>query len=129
MRNAPLLTIAWIGLACAGVAAPPKPPDKSLKTSAQPSGPNLYRDYCASCHGEDAKGAGTVADSLRMRPSDLTTLKSRNGGTFPSFRLRSMLDGSDELPVHGSRRMPVWGPGLGPDRTRALILYLEKLQK
>jgi mono/diheme cytochrome c family protein len=123
------LALSVIGLAGAYAAAPPKPPDKELKSTTPPSGASLYRAHCASCHGEDGKGGGPVADSLRMRPSDLTTLKQRSGGEFPTYRLQKLLDGSDTLPVHGSKRMPVWGPGLGAEPARALILHLEKIQK
>jgi mono/diheme cytochrome c family protein len=129
MRIAAILALGAIGAACVSAAPPPKAPETRLKSPVPPSGANLYRSYCASCHGEDGKGGGPVADSLRMRPSDLTTLSKRNGGKFPAFRLQKMVDGSDELPAHGTRRMPVWGPGLGVERARALIEHLEKIQK
>lgn len=127
MRTAVLILGAAAVVAVA--AAPPGTPSKELKVETAPSGGSVYRSYCASCHGQDGKGGGPVADALRMRPSDLTTLKQRNKGEFPTYRLKKMLDGSDELPAHGSRRMPVWGPGLGPDRAKALIQHLESMQK
>jgi hypothetical protein len=64
-----------------------------------------------------------------MRPTDLTLLKQRNSGVFPASRINRMLDGDDALPAHGSKRMPVWGPGLGADRARALLQHLESIQK
>lgn len=105
-------------------APPPKQQTPPLVTGA-----SLYRAHCASCHGTDAKGGGPVADSMRMRPSDLTALKQRNNGVFPSPRLIKMMDGDEALPPHGSKRMPVWGPGLGAERTKVLIQYLESIQK
>lgn len=126
--RAAVLVLGALGVAVAA-AAPPGTPPKDLKGQTAPSGASLYRSYCASCHGQDCKGGGPVAEALRMRPSDLTALKRRNNGEFPLYRLKKMLDGSDELPAHGSKRMPVWGPGLGPERATALIQHLESVQK
>jgi mono/diheme cytochrome c family protein len=117
-----------IGLMDCTWAAPP-PKSAPLKTSSPPNGASIYRSHCASCHGLDGKGDGPVADSLRMRPNDLTSLKQRNSGVFPTARVNRMLDGDDALPVHGSKRMPVWGPGLGAERARALLQHLESMQK
>jgi hypothetical protein len=64
-----------------------------------------------------------------MKPTDLTTLKQRNGGEFPAFRVRKMLDGSGVLTAHGSKRMPVWGPGVTPEKTNAILQHLESIQK
>ena len=102
------------------------------------SGPELYRAYCASCHGLDAKGGGPVAESMRMRPTDLTQLTRNNNGKFPAFRVQQLLGGSDEVPAaHGTRTMPVWGPvfrqmnrdeGLAALRVKNLTSYLESVQ-
>ena len=72
------------------------------------SGATLFRTYCASCHGADARGAGPMADHLRRLPPNLTSFALRNGGVFPSERLRRIIDGRD-IPAHGSFEMPVWG--------------------
>ncbi|MBI4264373.1 MAG: c-type cytochrome, partial [Acidobacteria bacterium] len=50
-------------------------------------GSRLFRTYCASCHGADARGMGPMADHLRHAPPDLTQFASRNGGVFPSERV------------------------------------------
>jgi hypothetical protein len=53
---------------------------------------------------------------MRMRPSDLTLLSQKNNGKFPEYRLRKMLGGGADLPAHGGKQMPVWGPMLlSPD--------------
>ena len=74
-------------------------------------GPELYRAYCASCHGGGAKGDGVMTASLKVKPSDLTRIAARNGGTFPLMRVEKIISG-EELPQagHGSSQMPVWGP-------------------
>jgi len=101
-----------------------------LADPPRPSGATLYRDYCASCHGLDARGGGPAAAALLMRPTDLTTLAAKYKGKFPSRRVEQLLGGGDGIPAHGGKQMPVWGPGLrSPDDTRALIQYLESLKK
>ncbi|NDD63710.1 MAG: hypothetical protein EBZ36_07005, partial [Acidobacteria bacterium] len=37
-------------------------------------GRKLYVQYCASCHGMDAKGNGPVAAELKTAPTNLTTI-------------------------------------------------------
>lgn len=68
-----------------------------------------YLNSCAVCHGFYGKGDGPLADELRKKPADLTTLSSRNGGEFPYWRVFEMIDGRSALPSHGPRDMPVWG--------------------
>ena len=53
----------------------PNPPDSTrLIDSVQ--GPNLYKAYCAVCHGPNAKGDGPMAKSLKTAPSDLTRIST-----------------------------------------------------
>lgn len=102
-------------------------------------GPTLYKAYCASCHGTDARGGGPMARSLKIPPPDLTRIYMRNGGTFPLKRIARIISGEDQLPGgHGTREMPVWGPffsrvdndqDLGLMRIDALARYLEEIQR
>jgi mono/diheme cytochrome c family protein len=73
-----------------------------------------YQNYCAVCHGVDAKGQGLMSRFLTVRPADLTLLSKRNGGTFPFWQTYRAIDGREEIRGHGSREMPLWG-----DRFRA----------
>src|SRR5579862_784081 len=74
-------------------------------------GPALYKAYCSSCHGSDAKGKGPMANSLKVAPSDLTHISARNGGEFPLMRIEGIISGEAQLPSgHGLAAMPVWGP-------------------
>src|ERR1039458_2265890 len=56
------------------------------RTSAS-SGNEMYRAYCAACHGTDGKGDGPASEALKSRPLDLTDLAKRNGGKFPELRM------------------------------------------
>jgi mono/diheme cytochrome c family protein len=75
-----------------------------------PSGKTLFMQHCASCHGDDAKGAGPAALALKKQPPDLTTLAKRNHGKFPYNEVSKTIGGDVEVPAHGSREMPTWGP-------------------
>jgi mono/diheme cytochrome c family protein len=80
-------------------------------------GRTAYLRYCSSCHGDDGKGGGVVAQSLRIKPPDLTQLAKRHGGTFPYDEVRATIDGRQRLAAHGNRKMPVWGTVFGKEQT------------
>jgi mono/diheme cytochrome c family protein len=76
------------------------------------SGKDMFKAYCASCHGENGKGDGPAAGALKTKPSDLTMLAKNNGGKFPADRVASILRGQGTVTAHGNHDMPVWGPVL-----------------
>jgi len=71
-----------------------------------------FAAYCASCHGVDGTGNGPLADSLNVRPTDLTVISKKNDGHFPYTMLRKTIEGRELglARAHGPREMPVWGP-------------------
>jgi mono/diheme cytochrome c family protein len=75
-----------------------------------PPGRQMFKEYCAACHGLDGKGRGPVAASLRKPPPDLTTLAKRHGGSFPEEYVTQLLHFGPGFLSHGSSEMPVWGP-------------------
>lgn len=79
------------------------------------NGEQEFMNSCAVCHGVDGKGDGPLADTLRKRPADLTTLTRRNGGEFPYWRVYATIDGRGMIPEHGERDMPVWADQFLPD--------------
>ncbi len=111
------------------------------KVNARPTtslnGADLFKEYCAVCHGSDAKGSGPAADALKKRPADLTQLSRKNSGSFPELHVMNFIKGQDVVAAHGSRDMPVWGSifsqmssnqDLVQVRTYALVKYIEQLQ-
>jgi len=83
------------------------------KTTAP--GAILFNQYCAVCHGKDAKGNGPAAAALKVPPPDLTTLARRHGGKYPTDYVANVLQyGTEGLTAHGSKDMPVWGSALSP---------------
>jgi mono/diheme cytochrome c family protein len=81
-----------------------------LPANYVPSGAQIYKQYCAACHGPDAKGNGPVKRALRIPAPDLTTLAKRHGGKFPDALVIGVLRFAQGVPAHGSGNMPTWGP-------------------
>jgi mono/diheme cytochrome c family protein len=77
------------------------------------SGKQTYMQYCASCHGVDARGAGPAAFILKTPPPDLTTLAKRHDGKFPYEYVSDVLRFGTRILSHGSSDMPIWGPIFG----------------
>jgi mono/diheme cytochrome c family protein len=74
-------------------------------------GADIFRNYCASCHGVDGRGHGPASAALKHGAPDLTRIAQRNRGTFPFQRVKEIIEGRESGPLaHGSREMPVWGP-------------------
>lgn len=71
-------------------------------------GEGSFRRACAPCHGDGGRGDGPVAPALTTKPSDLTTLAARHGGTYPRDLVLATITGTNRVPAHGSREMPVW---------------------
>jgi mono/diheme cytochrome c family protein len=87
----------------------------------------LYRRYCASCHGVDGRGGGPVAPALSPRPPDLTRQRS----SVPD--LMRTIDGRRTVRAHGTSAMPVWGEVFEesligtPHRRRIALLQVQAL--
>jgi mono/diheme cytochrome c family protein len=80
----------------------------ALAQETQNIGKTAYETYCAGCHGISGKGDGPRANSLTKPPADLTQIRNKNGGRFPSSELFDIIDGREEVAAHGPRDMPVW---------------------
>ena len=101
-------------------------------------GAEVFKAYCAVCHGAGGKGDGPAAKALKTPPADLTTITKRHG-RFPSKTIEQTIlaDNEPVTMAHGTREMPIWGPifrHAGGDRdvatlaTANLLKYLESLQ-
>ncbi len=106
------------------------------------SGEETFHRFCASCHGEEARGDGPVAAGLPVTVPDLTLLRKRQGNQFREEALRRIIDGRNIVIYHGTRYMPVWGYEFwieeGADKEaeeraetiiRNLLDYLESIQR
>lgn len=130
-------SISLAALTGLGIAACQNVPVSEVEVARQNFG-----DYCAACHGADARGGGPAAAGLNVPPPDLTRLSARNGGEFPLVDVMSQIDGY----TRGAAAMPEFGaylledrtvmvetsPGVQtptPERLLAMARYLESLQR
>jgi mono/diheme cytochrome c family protein len=110
-----------------------------IKPTSAASGQDMYKTYCAVCHGTDGKGSGPAASALKVPPPDLTVLTEKNGGKYPDMKVAAILRGDNVLAAHGSKDMPVWGKLFWnlsgghesevQQRVANLSTYIESLQK
>jgi mono/diheme cytochrome c family protein len=110
----PILTVLFIGLLAGTLSWMNIAIALAQEMEVVAGGELEYQNYCAVCHGVDAKGQGIMSRFLTIRPADLTQLAKKNGGTFVFWRVYRSIDGSEEVRGHGARDMPIWG-----DRFRA----------
>ena len=101
-------------------------------------GDDLYREFCAVCHGADGRGNGPASDALRVTASDLTLITRQNNGKFPGLHVQHVISGDDAVAAHGSHDMPTWGDTFksisangtfAEMRVNALVEYLQKIQR
>jgi mono/diheme cytochrome c family protein len=116
-----------------------QPQNPSSAAGSVATGADIYRTYCASCHGVGARGDGPLAESLRRRPANLTEIAKRNKGIYPQDLVYRIIDGRQKVAGHGGPDMPVWGDAFmrtqgTPDeasvrvRIQGLVDYLETIQ-
>ena len=136
----PLMLFAGVLLTPALVGVP-----AAASAQTAPTGADEYRNSCAVCHGEDARGGGPLAKVLTVKPADLTQLSKRNDGVFPIEKVSETIDGRKQVGAHGTRAMPVWGSryeaevgrqygrygseALVKTRIHVLVRYLQSIQQ
>jgi len=137
MDRAVLLAALFLGLCVAGARENAAQDQNQLPANYVPSGGQIYKQYCAACHGPDAKGHGPVRRALRIPAPDLTTLAKRHGGKFPYEYVTGVLRFAPGIPSHGSGEMPTWGDlfeyyynkSSAQQRIQNLTDYLASLQE
>ena len=134
--TAGLVMTTLMGAAMMSVPAAARP---SAQVGRLLQGEQLFKAYCASCHGRTGKGDGPFVQALKTPPADLSLLTQRNGGTFPRERvIRLIEEGKPAEEAHGSKEMPVWGPIFSAmshgsfkatnPRVEDVVSYLESIQ-
>jgi mono/diheme cytochrome c family protein len=106
-------------------------------------GAAFFAANCTSCHGRDGRGEGPLSAGLSPKPTDLTLLARRNGGTFPTARALSYIYG-DPQGGHLARVMPQFGGAMADDLVplevdgvltptpralAGLLAYMESIQR
>jgi mono/diheme cytochrome c family protein len=146
IRNLLVLGAALVSILNVAVAQENQIKKTQVKPTSPVSGAEMFKQYCAGCHGPGGTGNGPVAIALKVPPPDLTTLAQRHDGKFPDDYVSNVLKNGLNRPAHGSGEMPVWGPifdtmnrwkALCPDmdetpvtlRITNLTNYLKSIQK
>ena len=110
----------------------------SMAYSQPTSGAQMYKSYCAVCHGMEGKGDGPAVEFLKAPPPDLRTLAQRNNGKYPADHVGMTLRLGTGGHAHGTIDMPLWGPlfrtldanqSLGDLRIHNLTAFIESLQQ
>ncbi|MCS7027046.1 MAG: cytochrome c [Bryobacteraceae bacterium] len=110
-----------IVLALLALAQKPEIKQVAPKPTNPAAGAEMFREYCAACHGVDGKGGGPAAPAMKKPVPDLTLLSKNNGGKFPETRVYNSIQG-DMVASHGSKDMPIWGNVLrGVSRDEATV--------
>jgi mono/diheme cytochrome c family protein len=128
-----------VGLAASVVTYAQEKVIKDVPARMIPSleGKDLFREYCAVCHGVDAKGGGPAASALKKKVPDITLLAQSHKGKYPALAVQVAIKGGNGIVEHGPGEMPIWGPifshtgqekDLGQMRVSALVTYIEKIQ-
>ncbi len=116
---------------------------KVIKTeNARPSsawtGDQLYKEFCAACHGADGKGNGPATSALKNNPTDLTQITRHNSSKYPDAKMHDIILGTQAIAAHGNNEMPVWGDvfksisanqTFGEMRVDMLVKYLQSIQR
>ncbi len=141
-RSMGSVTVASVFSATLAIAATVAWGQQLPSPPAQPSysGSDLFKTYCAVCHGASAHGDGPLAANMKKPPPDLTQFAARNGGVFPSALVARIIDGRQPVKGHGGPDMPVWGDAFKASRVgsseeavqariKALVEHLERIQE
>lgn len=135
--------LAVILCSCFVLAAWAQQEEKGLKKVPIPysnptSGAQMYKNYCAACHGPKGMGDGPAVEFLKAAPPDLRTMTQRNNGKYPADRVKATLQFGTGGHAHGTSDMPIWGPlfrardtdqNVGKLRAYNVTAFIESLQQ
>jgi mono/diheme cytochrome c family protein len=138
-RNAIVSVPLMLSLVSFAAAGPRQDKKAALLPGSNPvSGLQLYKNYCAVCHGNDLKGNGPISPDFKNPPPDLTTLAQRHEGKFPDAYVEDVLRNGVKTPTQQKTEMPTWGPifasipGTDPElvsiRIVNLTTYIKSMQ-
>ena len=132
------MLVVAAGLCLAQTDQKPIVKEAPIKQTSAASGKEMFQEYCAPCHGGDAKGDGPAASAMKTAPTDLTQLAKKHDGKYPANKVASVLKFGNGPGAHGSAEMPVWGPLFQSldkyhdapvqQRISNLVGYIESLQ-
>jgi len=94
-------------------------PALAKKTEGNPyTGKNLYRSFCAICHGIDGKTKGPLAEKMGLSPPDLTASK---------YQKKNVDELTEIIGGYGRKagsEMPQWTDALPESNLRHIAAYI-----
>ena len=87
------------------------------------SGPELWTQHCASCHGKD--GSGSTAMGKKIGVKDYRDPKVQTAFSDGEME-RAIKEGVKE---NGKEKMKAFGSRLSDDDVKALVAYIRTLKK
>lgn len=91
-------------------------------TYVESQGRRLFVHYCATCHGDEARGDGQNASNLTPAPPDMTASKTLQD---PALIRRVIAEGS--AAVGRSPLSPPWGRSLSQQQIDYLVAYCQSI--
>lgn len=91
-------------------------------TYVESQGRRLFVRYCATCHGDEARGDGQNASNLNPAPPDMT---ASTASRDPALIRRVIAEGS--AAVGRSPLSPPWGRSLSPQQIDYLVAYCQSI--
>ncbi|MBW1749973.1 MAG: c-type cytochrome [Deltaproteobacteria bacterium] len=79
-------------------------------------GKDLYKKYCALCHGPEAKGDGPAAGSLKQKPTDLASMAGKHQDGDFSWKI-----------ANGRGPMPGWQETLTEKQIWDIVNFIQNL--
>jgi cytochrome c1 len=139
-----VLVLGWFGLAL--LAQETQAPATEQQATTQPKivleeiepvdsldGDQIYKAYCADCHGEFGRGDGRLAGSLGVEVPDLTRMVD-DAGRFDRSEVRRAIARRHMVPVEEAESwydvlVGSFGTKKGQMMLSSLSGYLETLQR
>lgn len=90
-----------------------------LGSEAAGDGAAIYKNYCASCHGETGKGDGVAGASLEPKPKDLSELSAIVGDDYLFWRISNGKEGT---------AMIGWGGVLDDEQIWQVVSFIRTLK-
>jgi mono/diheme cytochrome c family protein len=84
----------------------------------------LYREWCSSCHGDDARGESRTSVRLEVPAADLASCEVSSAEPEDLW-VDIVSDGGESVGL--SIDMPAFGEGATPEQIRAVVRYIKSL--
>jgi mono/diheme cytochrome c family protein len=81
-------------------------------------GADLFKTYCAICHGVSAKGDGPAAEGMRPKPADLTAMAGKHKDGDIAWKIAT-----------GKGPMPDWQKVLNKNQIWDVVNFIQNLDK